>query len=155
MIDSIEQPSSDPLFGQVRLVMYHKQATSARTRFLRLPSVGVCAFGGLPQLSSVVERKALAQRKEVRPHPAAMVTWAERLLSLPSGSLEVEGEFAELVDVPEGPLWIFLARFTSIDPPFEQAEAVSGRFVDLTQSRDLPAPQLELLRRVYCHVMGG
>lgn len=91
----------------------------------------------------------------VVPHPAALPRRMETALSLPAGSVELDTDFIARVDVPDGPLTVYLARFTSIDPPFAAATAHGGAFIDLTQARDLPAPELELLRRVYQHVMEG
>ena len=49
---------------------------------------------------------------------------------------------------------VYLAHFTSIDPPFEAAEAAGAAFIDLTQARGLPAAELALLRLAYEHVLG-
>ncbi|MEZ5578111.1 MAG: hypothetical protein R3F40_00960 [Candidatus Competibacteraceae bacterium] len=35
--------------------LFHIQSTSARTRFLMLNHGSICAFGGLPSLSKLVE----------------------------------------------------------------------------------------------------
>ena len=35
--------------NEPRLILYHKQSTSARTRFLRLSYGGICAFEPLPE----------------------------------------------------------------------------------------------------------
>lgn len=139
-----------------RLIVYHKQSTSARLRFLRFAAHTVCGFGALPALAAVVEREEMARfDPAVVPHPAALPRRMEAELNLPAGSVELDGEFLARVDVPDGPLTVYLARFTSIDPPFGAAEQHGGSFIDLTQARDLPRPELELLRRVYQHVLGG
>jgi hypothetical protein len=51
------------------------------------------------------------------------------------------------VDAPEGLIEVFLARFTSIDPPFDWAEQHGARFIDLTQARGLRDVELQILRR--------
>jgi hypothetical protein len=139
-----------------RLIVYHKQATSARLRFLRLAEQTVCGFGALPRLAVVVEREEMARfDPSVVPHPAALPKRMEGALGLAAGSVELDGDFLARVDVPDGPLTIYLAHFTTIDPPFDSAAAHGASFIDLTQARGLPPAELELLRRVYQHVMGG
>lgn len=136
-----------------RLIMVHKQSTSARTRFLQLAYGGVCAFEGLPKLAQVLEGDEIPAEK-VALHPGGLAREAERRLGLAPGSLEMEGEFRACVDTSEGPLWIFLARFTTIDPPFEAVEADGARFIELTQARGMPPAELLLLRRAYEQLMG-
>ncbi len=140
----------------VRLIVYHKQSTSARLRFLRYAGPTVCAFGALPRLASVVGEAEMKRfDPAVVPHPAPLVGKMEKSLGLPTGSVALDSDFLARVDVPDGPLTIYLAHFTTIDPPFAAAQTHGGEFIDLTQGRDLPQPELELLRRVYSHVMGG
>lgn len=135
-----------------RLIMYHKHHTSARLRFLKLPYGGVCGFMPLPRLSQLLDEKP---NSTVEVHPAAFVTDAEQRLGMLPGSLEAEGEFQAYVDVPDGTVQVFLARFTSIDPPFDVAKSQDAEFVDLPQARNLPQVELELLRKAYECVMTG
>lgn len=88
-------------------------------------------------------------------HPAAVIQQTQQKLGLRKGELEAEGEYHACVDVAGGPVNILLARFTSIDPPFELAQALQGEFVDLPQARDLPQVELELLRKAYELIIGG
>lgn len=138
--------------SQVRLIMYHKQGTSARLRFYKLAYGGVCGFEPLPTLAQLLDE---VPDETVSLHPAAYVSEAEKRLGLEPGGLEAEGEYQAFVDVPEGCVQVFLARFTSIDPPFELAESQGAEFVDLPQARNLPQVELELLRKAYELVMGG
>ncbi|MDD3517474.1 MAG: hypothetical protein PHQ14_03915 [Chromatiales bacterium] len=138
--------------ADARLILYHKQSTSARTRFLRLADSGVCAFEALPPLSSVMDTPAATG---VLRHPADLLRAAEERLGLARGGLEIDAGFRAQVDTPDGPVMIHLARFTGIDPPFDAAERIGGRFVALTEVRDLPPAQLELLRRAYACIMEG
>ena len=135
-----------------RLIMYHKQSTSARLRFLKFPYGGVCGFEPLPTLAQLLDEEA---HDSVVAHPAPLVAQAEQRLGIAAGELEAEGEFKAYVDVPDGVIQVILARFTSIDPPFEVAEAQGGEFVDLPQARNIPRVELELLRKVYEVVMTG
>lgn len=135
-----------------RVILYHNQSTSARLRFLRFPYDSVCAFDALPKLAVLMDDEEAAV---MTVHPATLIKLAEKQLELSPGGLEAEGEYSACVDVAGGPVHISLARFTGIDPPFELAEKLDARFIDLTQARDLPQVELELLRKAYELVMGG
>lgn len=140
-------------FPSARLIMFHKQSTSARTRFLQLAYGGVCAFEGLPALAQALDEPPASGK--VALHPGKLLHAAETWIGMESGSLEAEAGFKAWVDVPGGPVQVFLARFTAIDPPFEHAEARGARFIDLTQARGLPVAELALLRQAYELVLGG
>jgi hypothetical protein len=133
--------------------MFHKQSTSARTRFLLLDYGGVCAFDGLPELSQLVEADEVPAQTLAH-HPSSVVSQAESELRLAVGSLESERGFRAKVDAPGGLIEVFLARFTTMDPPFEWAEQHGARFIDLTQARGLPAVELQILRRAYEQILG-
>ena len=134
-----------------RLILYHKQATSARTRFLRLEGCGVCGFEPLSPLA----RRATQASGGVVPHPASLLRDAEAALALETGTLEIESGFQQMLDIPDGACTVYLARITTIDPPFELAEQAGGRFIAITEARDLAPVQLELLREAYTIIMEG
>jgi hypothetical protein len=134
-----------------RLVMYHKQSTSARTRFLRFAD-GLLAFDPLPE--GAVLRDEAAPQGSILPHPAQVLKRAEEKLGLAAGSLRVEAEFHAEVDTPDGEVTVWLAEFTSMDPPFAAAEAIGARFVALLEARGLPALELQLARRAYTAILG-
>ena len=74
-----------------RLIIFHKQSSSARTLFLRLGYGGVCAFEPLPRLAVVMDHDHhVSNLKDVVAHPAPLVQKAVQWLNLPSGSLEIE-----------------------------------------------------------------
>lgn len=135
-----------------RLIMYHKHNTSARLRFLKLSYGGVCGFDPLPTLSQLLDDQP---KEAVTTHPAAYISEAVQRLGISSDELEIDSEYKAFVDVPDGVVQVFLARFTGIDPPFDAAEAQGGEFVDLTQARDVTQVELELLRKAYEVVMTG
>jgi hypothetical protein len=110
-----------------RLILFHKQKTSARTRFLRFADT-VLACGPLP---------AIAER-----------------MALPVASFEIVDDFSHDIATPDGTVPVLLAAFTSIDPPFAAAEAIGGRFVAITEARGLPAVELDLLRKAYEILIG-
>jgi hypothetical protein len=135
--------------GAPRLILFHKQKTSARTRFLLFAET-VLAFGPLPASARLLPENA----GTIRLHPAAHLHAAEERLGLPAGSLEPVADFHLEVEADDGAVPVLLAGFTSIDPPFAAAEAIGAHFAPITEARGLPAVELELLRRAYEILIG-
>lgn len=133
----------------LRLLLVHKQKTSARVRFLRF-SHGVTAFDPLPTLSDINDDEA----PQVVHHPNVYLRTAEQRLGLPAGSLEHEPEFEALVHTPSGPIVVYLTHINTIDPPFAEAEALGGRFIAITEAIGGMPVEMELLRRAYAAVLG-
>ena len=138
--------------SQPRLILFHKQSTSARTRFLRHAYGGVCAFAPLPPDAELLPPGE--EQATLISHPASLVRGAEQRLGLPAGGLEPEPDFRFAVRCAQGETEIYLARFTSTDPPFAMAETAGGAFIDLTQARGLPSLELALLRLAYEQILG-
>jgi hypothetical protein len=134
-----------------RVILYHKQATSARTRFLKFAHESVCAFDPIPMPAQLLDEAA----DKMVNHPAAILQEVEKRLEFPLGSLKVEGEYRHTVEVPGSKIQIILANITTMDPPFELADKCNASFIDLTQARGLPGVELELLRHAYELVLGG
>lgn len=141
---------ADTLPADLRLLLAHKQKTSARLRFLRLPH-GLAAFTPLPESSVLLEETGPAP---VAHHPAAWLRAAEARLGLAAGSLKAEVDFSATVCAPEGPVSVQLASFETIDPPFAEAASLGGRFVAITEARDATPVERELLRRAYTVLLG-
>jgi hypothetical protein len=137
------------MLSEARLIFFHKQSTSARTRFLRFEH-GVLGFSPLP--ADAVVRPAAAE--VVRAHPAALINDAAQRLGLPLDALCPLGEFYAEVASGEHVIPVLLIQFTAIDPPFAAVDAVGGRFVSITETRRLPTAELELLRRAYEVLLG-
>ncbi len=143
-----------------RLVLYHKQQTSARVRFLRQAAGNVCAPTGVPEgararVGSCARTRSGESGAALLTHPAMLLREAERSLALPRGALEPDTGLACQLAADDGFCAdVVLGRFTTIDPPFSKAEAVGAGFIDLTQARGLPAAELSLLRLVYEHLLG-
>lgn len=135
------------MMNSIRAILYHKQSTSAMTRFLKLDGAGVCLGGGGAS-------RVLAGVRVVV-HPASVAMAMEGWLGLENGSLAVEMQYQEFLDLAGMSLPVYLLRFTSMDPPFTAAEAVGASFITLTQARSLPAAELELLRSAYAMIMEG
>ncbi|MGV6817768.1 MAG: hypothetical protein ACWA44_10940 [Thiotrichales bacterium] len=135
-----------------RLIFFHKQATSARTRFLKFDYGSVLAFEPLPELATILDETTA---EEPIIHPAAVLRQAAEKLGLSSDDLKAEGEFQQCVDIPGETVQVILAEITTMDPPFDLAEKAEAKFIELTQARGLPAVELQLLRAAYEAVMGG
>lgn len=134
-----------------RVILVHKQGTSARTRFLRFAAGSVLGFSPLPTLST---RAVGGAGGGVVPLGRGIVRLAAERLGLEPAMLELEAAFAETIETPDGLIHIHLARFTSIDPPFELAASLEAKFIDITEARQIPPIELQLLRRAYETVMG-
>lgn len=132
-----------------RVILFHKQAASARTRFIRFGH-GVCAFEGLRSLAQVHARESAPAL-----HPAPVLKRTAGELGLDPGMLHVEESFHFSVEVQGEQLPVLLVGIDTLDPPFEAAQRMGGEFIDLTQARDLTPSELELLRSAYEVVLGG
>lgn len=141
------------LLESARVILYHKQSTSAMTRFFKTEK-GVLIGHPLAELARVVTDE-VTEASSVLPHPGAIATELEKWLQIPAGSLMVDADYAELIEVPGSVVRVYLMRFTTIDPPFAEAEALDASFVSLTQTRSLPQVELELLRSAYATIMEG
>ncbi|MDO8311493.1 MAG: hypothetical protein Q7T25_06110 [Sideroxyarcus sp.] len=129
----------------MRLILAHKQSTSARVRFLCFAH-GISAFEPLPPLSSFDEATPAPQ---VVHHPVVYLRAAEARLGLPEGGLRHEPEFVAFVQAPDELIAVCLAVFTSIDPPFSAVDAVGARFIAITEARNFSEVELNLLRHTY------
>lgn len=133
-----------------RLLFIHKHGTSGRVRFLCLGS-GVVAFEPLPALSALRDEGFLPT---IQFHPTAVVREAEIHLGLAEGAVEPVADFQAWVDTPEGDVPVLLAAFAGVDPPFAAADRIHGRFIAITEARQLSEVERNLLRRAYEHVLG-
>ena len=136
--------------ANMRLLLAHKQKTSARVRWVRFAH-GLCAFQALPTLASVLE---VAPLNRVELHPTLYLRSAEARLGLDSGGLALEPEFNASVETPDALIQVRLATFTGIDPPFDAAERLGGKFIAITEARGCAPVELELLRQAYAVLMG-
>ncbi len=133
-----------------RLLCFHKQGTSARTRFVRWPH-GMLAFEPLPADARLRdEMSALA----VRQHPAAVLADAAARLGMSADALRAETEFEAVIATPEGEVPVLLVQFTALDPPFAEVEKHGGKFIAITEARDVGALELALLRKAYEILIG-
>jgi len=135
-----------------RLILVHKQPTSAHIHFLRFED-GIVAPVPLPKLSQVLGEEESVEDAEVVQHPAMLVGRVATELDMDAKAIRLEGDFHAHVDTPDGAAAIFLGRIDTIDLPFDVAEKAGGRFISLTEARDLTPTELELLRRAYICIM--
>lgn len=139
-----------------RLILVHKQRTSAMVRFLRYVD-GIVAPEPFPKLSQVLgedeQHRDEAKVGHVVAHPSMLVNQAAARLGLDQGEIAVETDFLSSVDTPDGVSAIYLGRITTIDPPFDAADKIDARFINITEARDMSPSELELLRRAYLCVM--
>lgn len=118
------------------LIVYHKQATSARTRFLR--GAQGCLFHG-----ESVEGAAV--------HPAGLIQELADTLRIGISDMALDHDFRAPGEA-QGSVW--LVQVKTIDPP-QIEHLMDHRFVSLLDARDLPEPELELLGAAYRTVLGG
>jgi hypothetical protein len=121
---------------RMALIVYHKQATSARTRFLR--GTDGCLFYG-----ELVEGAAA--------HPAGLMQELARRLRVGMSDMALEPDF-RAPQAAHGSVW--LAQVKTVDPPMVE-HLKDHRFVSLLDARDLPESELELLGAAYQAVLGG
>ena len=147
------QTVTQPPLTKTRLIMYHKSPSSGMTKFLRQDNKTVCVFAALPKLSTVMDPHERPSDEKLLAHPSPLLRQAAEWLGMEPASLELENEYCEKVDVADGPLTVYLARFKTIDPPENLANKVGGKFVTLTEAVGLPPAEMELLRRAYELIM--
>ncbi len=129
-------------------VLYHKQRTSARTRFLLVGRDVVVpeAADDDGELCEVLDEGS------VRGHPAAGLSRVSRELGLAPGDLRVDGEPLAAIGSPAVPVW--LVEIVTTDPPIAAVADSGGRFISIMESRGVPPLQRELLRLAYERILG-
>lgn len=148
-----EQPS---WVNSARLILCHVHRSSSRTLFLRHASGSIITPEPLPLLSTLLEEgEADPKETTVFLHPTALILDYCAKLGHPPDFLHVEGEFHERVDTPDQTLSVYLARFTSIDPPKAFYDERGSRFCAITELRGGHPAEMALLRLAYQALMGG
>lgn len=141
--------------GASRLILYHSQSTSARTLFLRHATGSVIAPEPLPASSRLVGQQG--READISPlflHPASVVGHYCASCGLAASLLQADGEFHEQVATSGATLHVYLARFTSIDPPREWSAEQGGKFSAITELRGGSPVEMALLQRAYQTIMG-
>jgi len=135
-----------------RVILYYNGAISALTLFLQHPDESVCTPSPLPALSSVLEEDETPLTIALRA-PADMVASISNAMGLPANLLQANMAYRELVDTPGGIITVYLARFNALDPPRQLMSEKGCKFRTLTELRNRPPAEMELLRRAYALVM--
>ena len=135
-----------------RVILYYNGAISALTLFLQHPDESVCTPSPLPALSSVLEEDETPLTIALRA-PADMVASISNAMGLPANLLQANMAYRELVDTPGGIITVYLARFNALDPPRQLISEKGCKFRILTELRNRPPAEMELLRRAYALVM--
>ena len=133
-----------------RLIMYHKHSTSARVKFFILNG-SVCHFDGLPPSAKIVDSSI--SEEQVVDYPETLLPSSKKRLGLSSNILEIEKTFQASVKSDDLTIDIYLAGFTTIDPPHEQLADLGGKFIGITEARRLPSVEIELLGLAYSWMM--
>jgi len=140
------------LFKTSRVILYYNGAISALTLFLQHPDESVCAPSPLPTLSSVLEEDEMTLNI-AHTAPATIVSAISNAMALPANLLHADIGYREQVDTPGGVITVYLARFNALDPPRQLMAEKGCQFRTLTELRNRPPAEMELLRRAYALIM--
>lgn len=133
-----------------RFVMYHKQSASARILFFTLNS-SICHFNALPTNSKIVESSIEEER--VVEYPENLLPSIKKQFSISSNILKIETKFQAIAKNDDSTITIYLANFTTVDPPREQLAHLGGKFISIIEARSLPSIEVELLGLAYSFLM--
>jgi hypothetical protein len=135
-----------------RVILYYNGAISALTLFLQHPDESVCTPSPLPALSSVLEADEMPLTIDLRA-PADIVAAISNSMGLPANLLQANMGYREQVDTPGGIITVYLGYFNVLDPPRQLMAEKGCKFKTLTELRNRPPAEMELLRRAYALVM--
>ncbi|MEI7996402.1 MAG: hypothetical protein WCH01_16010 [Methylococcaceae bacterium] len=135
-----------------RVILYYNGAISALTLFLQHPDESVCSPSPLPALSSVLEEGKIPLTIALMA-PADMAATIRKSMGLPADLLQANMGYREQVDTPNGIITVYLAYFNVLDPPRQLMAEKGCKFKTLTELRNRPPAEMELLRRAYALVM--
>jgi len=148
-VQKLELPLKD-----VRVIFYHKTPASGKTCFMKHASGEVCSFEKLPGLSQIVDPGDNSYiEKDIIIHPNLILQYASTVMNIEQDNMEIISDYQQKIDTPGNCLSIYLARFTTIDPPLSAVKSIGASFISLTEARGLSDVELELLRRAYTVIM--
>lgn len=137
-----------------RIIIFHKHPVSAKVRFLKHAYGGICGFDTLPQLATFID-SGLAGYSGQAENPNKVCSDAVQKLQLQKGILEVQEDFEKSIEVPGGIICIYLASIKGLDTPDEQLAIQKMSLHLITELRQIPAIELNLLRSAYEAIMEG
>ena len=140
------------LSKSTRVILYYNGAISALTLFLQHPDESICTPSPLPALSLVLEDDAIPQTIDLMA-PAKIVRAISKTMDLDEDLLQADTAYREQVDAPGGIITVYLARFNVLAPPRQLMAEKGCQFRTLTELRNRPPAEMELLRRAYALVM--
>ena len=140
------------LLKNSRVILYYNGAISGLTLFVQHPDESVCTPSPLPVLSSVLEEDDTPLNVGNTP-PANIVSAISNAMGLPANLLQANTGYREHVGMPDGIITVYLARFNALDPPRQLMAEKGCKFRTLTELRNRPPAEMELLRRAYALVM--
>ena len=135
-----------------RVILYYNGAISALTLFVQHPDESVCTPSPLPVLSSVLEDDEMTLNS-AHTAPADIVSAVINAMGLPVNLLQANTGYREQVDTPDGIITVYLAQFNALDPPRQLMAEKGCTFRTLTELRNRPPAEMELLRRAYAQIM--
>jgi hypothetical protein len=135
-----------------RVILYYNGAISALTLFLQHPDERFCSPSPLPALSSVLEEGEMTLTISLMA-PADMAAAIGKIMGLPTALLQANMGYREQVDTPNGIITVYMAYFNVLDPPRQLMAEKGCKFKTLTELRNRPPAEMELLRRAYALVM--
>jgi hypothetical protein len=103
-------------------------------------------------LSSVPEEDEIPLTIPLRA-PIDIVPVISNIMGLPANLLQANMGYHEQVDTPGGVITVYLASFNALDPPLKLMAEKGCKFRTLTELRNRPPAEMELLRRAYALVM--
>lgn len=130
--------------------MYHKQSTSARILFFALNG-SVCHLNALPTDAKIVDSNI--EGDQVIEYPKNLMLNVKKQFGISSNILEIETTFQVIANSENLELDIYLAKFTTVDPPREQLAHLGGKFITIIEARPLPSVEVELLGLAYSFLM--
>lgn len=146
--------NSPQTFEQHRLLLFYKGDISALMLFAQGADGSVCFPEPLPALSSALEEDEPTDQK-ISVHPATLLNHIKEVMNLDDDLLQIDPDFSEGIDTPNGTIIVHMARFMLLDPPHKLMQSRKCRMRTLPELRNQPPAELELLRRAYVTVMEG
>jgi len=140
------------LLKSSRVILYYNGAISGLTLFVQHPDESVCTPSPLPALSSVIELEEMPLNIIHTP-PEFIVNAISKAMELPEHILQANTAYRERVDTPGGIIAVYLAQFNALDPPRQLMAEKGCKFRTLTELRNRPPAEMELLRRAYALIM--
>jgi hypothetical protein len=137
-----------------RFILFIKHPVSANLHFILFPYKSICTFYPLPPLCTIVDCEN-GETNDHLVHPSSALTWGEKELQFDKGTLYIEPEFHELVEVPKGRIRIFLAGFTDYFAAQNIVEGIAAKPQTLLECIGLSPVEMLLLQKAYRVIMGG